>query len=60
MLSNRPPNAKMYIIQCLKNIQRQPTNDDPHSKALYQFPEGPFLTTEDFEAIFDAYDVLGI
>jgi hypothetical protein len=37
-----------------------PTNDDPHSRALYTFPEGPFLTTEDFEAIFDSYDVLGI
>jgi len=27
---------------------------------LYNFTEGPFLTTDDFEAIFDAYDVLGI
>ena len=60
ILNNRPPNAKLYIIQCLKNIQRQPHNDDPQSRSLYQFPEGPFLTTEDFEALFDAYDVLGI
>ncbi len=26
---------------------------------MYQFPE-PFLNTEDFEAIFESYDILGI
>ena len=60
ILHTRPPNAKMYIVQCLKNIQRLPQQDDPLSKQLYNFPEGPFLATEDFEAIFDAYDVLNI
>ncbi len=49
----------MYIVQCLKSIQRQPS-DDPQSRSIYAFPEGPFLTTEDFEALFDSYDVLGI
>ena len=49
----------MYIIQCLKNVQRVKSEDDPHSNQLYQFPE-PFLTTEDFEAIFESYDILGI
>ena len=37
-----------------------PNNEDPHSRQLYNFPEGSFLTTEDFEAIFDSYDVLSI
>ena len=59
ILHTRPPNAKHYIVQCLKAIQRQPS-DDPQSRGIYGFPEGPFLTTEDFEALFDSYDVLGI
>jgi hypothetical protein len=42
----------------LKNVQKVKT-DDPHSQNIYAFPE-PFLTTEDFEAIFESYDVLGI
>lgn len=55
----RPPDAKLYIVQSLKNIQRV-AQQDPHSNQLYSLPEGPFLTTEDFESIFDSYDVLGI
>jgi hypothetical protein len=47
-------------VQCLQNIQKMSINEDPHSRQLYNFPEGPFLSTEDFEAIFDSYDVLGI
>ena len=58
ILHTRPPNAKLYIISCLKNAQKI-KNDDPHSKQIYQFPEA-FLKTDDFEAIFDSYDVLGI
>ena len=58
ILHTRPPNVKMFIIQRLKNIQKVKP-DDPHSNAIYQFPE-PFLTQEDFEAIFDSYDILGI
>ena len=58
ILHQRPPNSKQFILQCLKNVQRVKP-DDPHSHQIYQFPE-PFLTTDDFEAIFDSYDVLSI
>ncbi len=60
ILHTRPPNAKQYIVQCLQNIQKMSVNEDPHSRQLYNFAEGPFLGTDDFEAIFDSYDVLGI
>ena len=33
--------------------------DDPHNENIYEFSE-PFLDQDDFEAIFDSYDVLGI
>ena len=59
ILYYRPPDAKLYIVQSLKNIQRV-AQQDPLSNQLYSLPEGPFLTTEDFESIFDSYDVLGI
>jgi len=58
ILNNRPNDAKTYIKECLEKLKTV-HSDDPHSKQIYHMPE-PFLTTEDFEAIFDSYDVLGI
>eukprot|EP00347_Sterkiella_histriomuscorum_P014982 403358764 len=58
ILYNRPPSAKLFIIESLKNVQKVKP-DDPHSNQIYQMQE-PFLSTEDFEAIFESYDILGI
>ena len=58
ILHNRPPNAREYIVECLSKLKTM-KSDDPHSNELYQL-EFPFLGTEDFEAIFESYDVLGI
>ena len=60
LLHQKPANAKHFIIQFLKNIQKKDfSKEDPLNKNIYQFPE-PFLGPEDFEAIFDSYDVLNI
>ncbi|CDW77706.1 tpr domain containing protein [Stylonychia lemnae] len=58
ILHHRPQNAKQFIIQCLQNV-KVVRPDDPHSNQIYEMKE-PFLLTEDFEAIFESYDVLGI
>ncbi len=58
ILHQRPDNLEGYIIDELKKVQKV-KQDDPKSSALYEFPKR-FLNTDDFEAIFDSYDVLGI
>ena len=39
--------------------ERERKADDPLNKNIYRFMK-PFLTREDFEAMFDAYDVLDV
>ena len=59
-MNDRPENPKVAILKMLKSLQRKNMgNFDPHNKTLYQF-ESEFLQEEDFEAIFDSYDVLGM
>ena len=57
-MHHKPENLEDYIVEELKNIQKVKP-EDAHSNAIYQFPKR-FLTTEDFEAVFDSYDVLAI
>ena len=60
ILNEKPAEPKAAILKMLQSIQRKNfKKEDPHNNALYQFSQ-PFLTTEDFEAIFDSYDVLSI
>ena len=64
ILDERPPDAKQHIIEYLKTAHKAPL-DDPNSRKLYQFQDqegniDTFLTQEDFESIFDSYDVLNI
>ena len=60
ILNDKPENPKAAILKMLQSIQRkQFSQTDPHNNSLYQF-QTQFLTTEDFEAIFDSYDVLQI
>ena len=60
ILSEKPADPKAAILKMLTSIQRKQFNQtDPHNNSLYQF-QSQFLTTEDFEAIFDSYDVLQI
>merc|ERR1711957_189016 len=64
MLHKRPmEDPKQYVLETLKSIQvmseRERKSDDPLNKNIYRFMK-PFLTREDFEAMFDAYDVLDV
>ena len=60
ILNSKPSDPKAAILKMLQSTQRKQFKKmDPHNNSLYQF-ESQFLTTEDFEAIFDSYDVLQI
>ena len=60
ILNEKPGDPKAAILKMLQSIQRKQFSKlDPHNNSLYQF-QSQFLTTEDFEAIFDSYDVLQI
>ena len=60
VLQERPVDARSYILNALKSIQKHDySKEDPNNKNVYKFSE-PYLKEEDFEAIFDSYDVLGI
>ena len=60
VLHERPVDARSYILNSLKSIQKHDySREDPHNKNVYKFQE-PYLKEEDFEAIFDSYDVLGV
>ena len=60
ILNEKPADPKQAILKTLQSIQKkQFSKEDPHNNSLYQF-QSTFLTTEDFEAIFDSYDVLQI
>ena len=64
MLHKRPmEDPKQYVLATLKSIQvmsnAERKADDPLNKNIYRF-EKPFLNREDFEAMFDAYDVLDV
>ena len=64
VLDERPQNAKYSICEYLKSVQKQPKTD-PHSQRVYQFQDAKgecetYLNQDDFESLFDSYDVLGI
>ena len=57
ILNEKPADPKAAILKMLQSIKKDLKWWDPHDNSLYQF-QSTFLTTEDFEAIFDSYDVL--
>jgi len=60
VLQERPEDARSYILQQLKALQKHDySKEDSLNKNIYKMQE-PLLKLEDFEAIFDSYDVLGI
>ena len=60
VLQERPVDARSFILNSLKSIQKHDfSKEDPNNKNVYKFQE-PYLKEEDFEAIFDSYDVLGV
>ena len=60
ILQERPEDARQYLLVSLKSLQKQDfSKDDALNKNIYKFSE-PFLKLEDFEAIFDSYDVLNV
>lgn len=61
MLHKRPmEDPKQFVLETLKSIKKEKASrEDPLDKNIYQFEE-PFLCRDDFEAMFDAYDVLNI
>lgn len=60
VLQERPADARQYILQSLKSLQRHDASkEDPVNRNLYKFQE-PYLQQEDFLAIFESYDVLGV
>ena len=59
VLNEKPEDPKAYILKLLQQIQKKGQSSDPHDKSLYDFQQ-QFLQEEDFEAIFDSYDVLGM
>ena len=57
---------KAYVLETLKTIRLHDyqsraagADQDPLNKNIYKFVK-PFMTREDFEGMFDAYDVLDI
>ena len=64
MLEEKPNNPKEYIIECLKQVQKT-ENNDPLCQKVYNFVDqdnqiDTYLTQDDFESIFDSYDILNI
>ena len=60
VLQDKPADPKAAMLKMLSSLQKKQFNKtDPHNNSLYQF-QGQFLNTEDFESIFDSYDVLQI
>jgi hypothetical protein len=64
ILDERPNNAKYHIIEYLKTVKKQKSSD-PLCQKVYQFKDikggiDNYLVQEDFESVFDSYDVLGI
>ena len=60
ILQERPVDARQYLLDSLKSLQKQDfSKEDALNKNIYKFNES-FLKLEDFEAIFDSYDVLGV
>lgn len=60
-LQERPQDARAYILQSLRSMTDTSAqkDKDPLNKNIYKFSE-PYLQQEDFLAIFESYDVLGI
>ena len=58
IMNSKPDDVKGAIEVMLHEVKRV-APADPHSRQIYAFQES-FLKTEDFEAIFDSYDILGI
>ena len=64
ILDERPENAKHHIIGYLESVKKMDTKD-PFCQKVYQFQDEKngidnYLVQEDFESVFDSYDVLGI
>lgn len=60
VLQERPADARQYILASLKALQRHDASkEDPLNRNLYKFQE-QYLQQEDFLAIFESYDVLGV
>jgi len=62
MLHKRPmDDPKQFVLETLKSIHKEHHvgKEDPLDKNIYRFDQS-FLERADFEAMFDAYDVLNI
>ena len=60
ILNERPEDPKGAVLKMLQSLRKKNFKaEDPHNDNIYEFAE-PFLDQEDFEAIFDSYDVLNI
>ena len=60
LLNEKPDKPKEAVLQMLQAVQKKNYQiKDPHNKQLYEFKH-QFLQQEDFESIFDSYDVLNI
>ena len=71
VLEERPGDAKYRIVQLLKTVQKVKSNDkhcqrvyqildQPDAKGAAGIPSDEFLAPEDFESLFDSYDIFGI
>ena len=64
ILEERPSDVKSFIVDYLQHVHKVP-NTDPHCQREFHFqdPKGEadvYLNQDDFESLFDSYDVLGI
>ena len=60
ILNERPEDPKAAVLKMLQQLKKKDfKKEDPFNNNIYEFAE-PFLDQDDFEAIFDSYDVLGI
>ena len=58
IVNSKPDNINEAIAEMLTEVKKG-VPADQFSRKIYEFPE-QFLSTEEFEAIFDSYDVLQI
>lgn len=58
IIIEKPANVKEYIAEQLKAVKKRQIGDKP-SDFIWEFPS-QILTQEDFEAMFNAYDIMNL
>lgn len=58
IMLEKPENVKEFIVEQLQKVKKRQIGDQP-SEFIWDFPN-PVLRQEDFEAMFNAYDMMNL